>query len=190
MQLLARVGVLARVEDDEVMQGHGQMIPKLQIADCRLHPSMHWRRRGSRASPLAGRSQRRTAVLAARGRSSLGSPRAIGRGSACADAHSCGSVSSDRVATAPTARRGRCRGWSARRASAQFRQSAIWAICNHQFRMPPHTKSLRERFGALRNLPPFLKLVWQTSPRSPPRNLVAARWCARCCRWRRSTSAS
>jgi ATP-binding cassette subfamily B protein len=28
--------------------------------------------------------------------------------------------------------------------------------------LPP--KSLRERFGALRNLPPFLKLVWQTNP--------------------------
>jgi ATP-binding cassette subfamily B protein len=30
--------------------------------------------------------------------------------------------------------------------------------------MPPQTKSLRERVGALRNLPPFLSLVWQTSP--------------------------
>ena len=29
---------------------------------------------------------------------------------------------------------------------------------------PPGARSLRERFGALRNLPPFLKLVWQTSP--------------------------
>jgi ATP-binding cassette, subfamily B, bacterial len=31
---------------------------------------------------------------------------------------------------------------------------------------PPltHPRSLRERFGALRNLPPFLRLVWQTSP--------------------------
>ncbi|MEO8302559.1 MAG: ABC transporter ATP-binding protein [Betaproteobacteria bacterium] len=29
----------------------------------------------------------------------------------------------------------------------------------------PAPKSLRERFGALRNLPPFLALVWQTSPR-------------------------
>jgi ATP-binding cassette subfamily B protein len=28
---------------------------------------------------------------------------------------------------------------------------------------PPGTRSLRERFGALRNLPPFLELVWQTS---------------------------
>jgi len=27
---------------------------------------------------------------------------------------------------------------------------------------PQH--SLRERFGALRNLPPFLRLIWQTSP--------------------------
>src|SRR3954453_8346178 len=25
-------------------------------------------------------------------------------------------------------------------------------------------RSLRERFGALRNLPPFLKLIWRTSP--------------------------
>src|SRR5262245_4416981 len=29
---------------------------------------------------------------------------------------------------------------------------------------PPAPRSLRERFGALRNLPPFLKLVWKTSP--------------------------
>ena len=29
---------------------------------------------------------------------------------------------------------------------------------------PPLPRSLRERFGALRNLPPFLKLVWRTSP--------------------------
>jgi len=28
----------------------------------------------------------------------------------------------------------------------------------------PTPQSLRERFGALRNLPPFLKLVWQTNP--------------------------
>jgi ATP-binding cassette subfamily B protein len=28
----------------------------------------------------------------------------------------------------------------------------------------PQARSLRERFGALRNLPPFLRLVWQTSP--------------------------
>ncbi|MGH7565625.1 MAG: ABC transporter ATP-binding protein, partial [Gemmatimonadota bacterium] len=29
---------------------------------------------------------------------------------------------------------------------------------------PPAGRSWRERFGALRNLPPFLKLVWDTSP--------------------------
>ena len=29
---------------------------------------------------------------------------------------------------------------------------------------PPPPKTFRERLGALRNLPPFLKLVWQTSP--------------------------
>jgi ATP-binding cassette, subfamily B, bacterial len=29
---------------------------------------------------------------------------------------------------------------------------------------PPVSRSLRERVGALRNLPPFLKLVWQSSP--------------------------
>ena len=29
---------------------------------------------------------------------------------------------------------------------------------------PPPLKTFRERLGALRNLPPFLKLVWQTSP--------------------------
>jgi ATP-binding cassette subfamily B protein len=30
---------------------------------------------------------------------------------------------------------------------------------------PPPVRSFRERLGALRNLPPFLKLVWQASPR-------------------------
>jgi ATP-binding cassette, subfamily B, bacterial len=30
---------------------------------------------------------------------------------------------------------------------------------------PPAPRSLRERFSALRNLPPFLKLIWQTSRR-------------------------
>lgn len=29
---------------------------------------------------------------------------------------------------------------------------------------PPTPKSLRERFGALRNLPPFVRMVWRTSP--------------------------
>ena len=29
---------------------------------------------------------------------------------------------------------------------------------------PPNPQSMRERLGALRNLPPFIKLVWQTSP--------------------------
>src|SRR5687767_9410490 len=29
---------------------------------------------------------------------------------------------------------------------------------------PPPIRSLRERFGALKNLPPFLKLIWNTSP--------------------------
>ncbi|MGI8842732.1 MAG: ABC transporter ATP-binding protein [Gemmatimonadaceae bacterium] len=29
---------------------------------------------------------------------------------------------------------------------------------------PPHLRSFRERFGALRNVPPFLRLVWRTSP--------------------------
>ena len=28
----------------------------------------------------------------------------------------------------------------------------------------PAPRSLRERVGALRNLPPFLKLVWHTNP--------------------------
>lgn len=27
----------------------------------------------------------------------------------------------------------------------------------------PVPRSMRERFGALRNLPPFLKLIWQTN---------------------------
>jgi len=30
--------------------------------------------------------------------------------------------------------------------------------------LPPGPRSMRERFGALRNLPPFLKLIWRTSP--------------------------
>jgi len=29
---------------------------------------------------------------------------------------------------------------------------------------PPTVRSLRERFGALKNLPPFLRLIWNTSP--------------------------
>ena len=37
---------------------------------------------------------------------------------------------------------------------------------------PPGPRSLRERFGALRNLPPFLKLVWQTSPSLTAWNLL------------------
>ena len=37
---------------------------------------------------------------------------------------------------------------------------------------PPVPRSLRERFVALRNLPPFLKLVWQTSPSLTAGNLV------------------
>jgi ATP-binding cassette, subfamily B, bacterial len=37
---------------------------------------------------------------------------------------------------------------------------------------PPAPRSLRERFGALRNLPPFLKLIWQTSPALSVGNLV------------------
>jgi ATP-binding cassette, subfamily B, bacterial len=36
----------------------------------------------------------------------------------------------------------------------------------------PQPRSLRERFGALRNLPPFLKLVWQTSPAISAATLV------------------
>jgi ATP-binding cassette subfamily B protein len=31
--------------------------------------------------------------------------------------------------------------------------------------LPPTPRTLRERFGALRNLPPFLKLIWQINPR-------------------------
>ncbi|HWM89348.1 MAG TPA: ABC transporter ATP-binding protein [Thermoanaerobaculia bacterium] len=37
---------------------------------------------------------------------------------------------------------------------------------------PPPPRSLRERFGALRNLPPFLKLIWETSPRLTLANLL------------------
>ena len=36
----------------------------------------------------------------------------------------------------------------------------------------PPPRSLRERFGALRNIPPFLRLVWQTSPALATASLV------------------
>ncbi len=36
----------------------------------------------------------------------------------------------------------------------------------------PGARSIRERFGALRNLPPFLKLVWRTSPALASATLV------------------
>ena len=32
-------------------------------------------------------------------------------------------------------------------------------------RAPANRKSLRERVGALRNLPPFLRQIWNTAPR-------------------------
>ena len=54
---------------------------------------------------------------------------------------------------------------------------------------PPPARSFRERLGALRNLPPFLKLVWQTSPGLTAVDLVL-RLGARSCRSRRCTSAS
>ena len=38
--------------------------------------------------------------------------------------------------------------------------------------MPPQDRTLRERVGALRNLPPFLSLVWQTSPALTVANLA------------------
>jgi ATP-binding cassette subfamily B protein len=38
---------------------------------------------------------------------------------------------------------------------------------------PPAPSSWRERFGALRNLPPFLKLVWETSPSLATADLVS-----------------
>jgi ATP-binding cassette subfamily B protein len=38
--------------------------------------------------------------------------------------------------------------------------------------VPPAPRSLRERFGTLRNLPRFLKLIWQTSPGLTAANLV------------------
>ena len=38
--------------------------------------------------------------------------------------------------------------------------------------LPPAPRSLRERFGALRNLPPFLKLIWRTSPGLTAANLL------------------
>jgi ATP-binding cassette subfamily B protein len=37
---------------------------------------------------------------------------------------------------------------------------------------PPAPRTLRERFGALRNLPPFLKLIWKTSPAMTVADLV------------------
>ena len=38
--------------------------------------------------------------------------------------------------------------------------------------LPPPQRSLKERVGALRNLPPFLSLVWQTAPGLTLANLV------------------
>ena len=59
-------------------------------------------------------------------------------------------------------------------------------------RRPPTAErpSWRERLGALRNLPPFLKLVWRTSPALTLAPGAAADRRARCCRSPRSTSAS
>jgi ATP-binding cassette subfamily B protein len=39
------------------------------------------------------------------------------------------------------------------------------AAAERKDRAGPNRKSLRERVGALRNLPPFLRQIWQTSPR-------------------------
>src|SRR4029453_13067950 len=38
---------------------------------------------------------------------------------------------------------------------------------------PTSPRSLRERFGALRNLPPFLSLIWKTSPSLTLADLVS-----------------
>jgi ATP-binding cassette, subfamily B, bacterial len=38
--------------------------------------------------------------------------------------------------------------------------------------LPPGPRSLRERFGALRNLPPFLKLIWRINPRIAAADLL------------------
>jgi len=38
--------------------------------------------------------------------------------------------------------------------------------------LPPSAQTFRARFGALRNLPPFLKLVWQTAPGITVANLL------------------
>src|SRR6185436_1655431 len=46
------------------------------------------------------------------------------------------------------------------------------ASYNHKFFMPAQDRTLRERVGALRNLPPFLSLVWQTSPALTVANLA------------------
>jgi len=46
-------------------------------------------------------------------------------------------------------------------------------------------RSLRDRFDSLRNVPPFLRLVWQVSP-----PLMLAQVVLRSCRSRRFTSAS
>ena len=54
---------------------------------------------------------------------------------------------------------------------------------------PQPSVTFRERFGALRNLRPFLAMVWRTSPAVSPRCSRCA-WCARWCRSSRSTSAS
>jgi ATP-binding cassette subfamily B protein len=50
---------------------------------------------------------------------------------------------------------------------------AIPAAGPHGSGAAPPQSTLRERLGALRNLPPFLKLVWQTSPGLTAANIAA-----------------
>src|SRR5437879_2370544 len=50
---------------------------------------------------------------------------------------------------------------------AECRDNIRWEAARRKVigRIPGQApSSIRERVGALRNLPPFLKLVWQTSP--------------------------
>jgi ATP-binding cassette, subfamily B, bacterial len=44
------------------------------------------------------------------------------------------------------------------------RSSSVTSATSGAVGPPPERQSWRKRLGALRNLPPFLKLVWQTSP--------------------------
>ena len=97
------------------------------------------KRENAPASPSAGRSQRRTPVLADSDRSPLGSPedRLM-----LAGAPSCGPVSGDRVGTAPTARRVR----GPRPGGARCVRPA-WSLRRRRLRQPRPESTTRDKLS-------------------------------------------